>query len=71
MPARDFRTEIIDREFSGATRVLMDEMADEIERLRAALKPFADLGVGSGEGYETENYRITRDAIRNARLALE
>lgn len=37
--------------------------------LYAALKVFADLGVGCGPGYETETYRITRDAIRAARAA--
>lgn len=39
--------------------------------LMAALKPFADLGVGSGPGEGTETYRITREAIRNARAALD
>lgn len=42
------------------------DIADLIE----ALKPFADLGVGSGPGEETETYRITRDAIRNARAVI-
>jgi hypothetical protein len=45
--------------------------AAEHARVVAALKPFADLGVGSGPGYETETYRITRDAIREARDALK
>lgn len=67
MPVRDFRAGLVKAKNFG----IAHEMCDEIERLRTALKPFADLGVGSGEGYETENYRITRDAIRNARLALE
>lgn len=38
--------------------------------LLKALKPFADLGVGSGPDYETETYRIERKAIREARAAL-
>ena len=49
------------------------EQAQEIERLREALRPFADLGVGSGPDYEhdTQPYRITRGAIRKARAALQ
>ena len=40
---------------------------------RAALKPFADLGVGSGPDDEADNqpYRILRGAIRRARSILE
>jgi hypothetical protein len=45
----------------------------EIKRLKAALKPFADLGVGSGpdDEWDAAPYRITRGAIRQARRALD
>lgn len=43
----------------------------KIARLQVALKPFADLGVGSGPDYETEDYKIERSAILFARVALE
>ena len=50
-----------------------DDLAEEVERLRAALEPFANLGVTSGPDNEPCHYayRITRGAIRKARAALK
>lgn len=47
-----------------------ERMAARNIQVEGALKPFADLGVGSGPEDETETYRITRKAIRDARAAL-
>lgn len=44
---------------------------ERLTQLLKVLKPFADLGVGSGPDHETETYRIERGAIRNARAAVE
>lgn len=59
-----------DRAEAAETRVaaLMAELADA----HAALKPFADLGVGSGpdDEHDAQPYRILRGAIRAARKAL-
>jgi len=54
------------------TRPREDALAAENERLRKALEPFANLGVGSGPDDEPCSipYRITRGFIRNARRAL-
>lgn len=56
-------------------KALLDVMADaanKIVEMEAALKPFADLGVGSGPDDEVDAapYRILRGAIRNARKAV-
>lgn len=48
-----------------------ERMAARNIELADAIKPFADLGVGSGPEHETETYRIERGAIRNARRALD
>jgi hypothetical protein len=40
------------------------------DALVAALRPFANLGVGSGPGELSETYKIERNAIRAARAAL-
>lgn len=60
--------------------VVEDEYRDELIRavnridafdaLVEALRPFADLGVGSGPGELSETYKIERNAIRAARAAL-
>lgn len=42
----------------------------ELQMLRSALKPFADLGVGSGPDEQQDSYRIEYRAIRAARAAL-
>lgn len=47
------------------------KLLNAVYKLADAVRPFANLGVGSGPCYETEHYYITRDAIRNARAALE
>ena len=44
-------------------------LAEEIARLRAALKPFADIGVGTDPDYQPQ-IRLDRDAILAARAAL-
>lgn len=51
----------------------LSSIAAERDGARAALKPFADLGVGSGPDDEPDNqpYRILRGAIRQARAVLE
>jgi len=50
----------------------MADAANAISALEAALRPFADLGVGSGPDGEVDAapYHILRGAIRNARTAL-
>ena len=50
----------------------MADAANAISVLEAALRPFADLGVGSGPDDEVDAapYHILRGAIRNARVAL-
>lgn len=50
-----------------------DMEATRVRRqLADALRPFANLGVGSGpdEEYDSQPYRVTRGAIRTARAAL-
>jgi predicted metal-dependent hydrolase len=44
-------------------------LVEEIARLRAALKPFADIGVGTDPDYQPQ-IRLDRDAILAARAAL-
>jgi hypothetical protein len=46
------------------------EPSKKREEMIAALKPFADLGVGSGPDYEVESYRLTRASILRARAVL-
>lgn len=47
-------------------------LTEELATARAALKPLADLGVGSGpdDEHDSQPYRILRGAIRAARKAL-
>lgn len=49
---------------AAAKRIIAGEAS-----LRAALKPFADLGVGSGPDTQQDSYRIEYGAIRAARNA--
>lgn len=55
----------LDREWSAAEA--------SAKEARTALKPFADLGVGSGpdDEHDSQPYRILRGAIRRARSVLE
>jgi hypothetical protein len=64
--------ELRDRTQSRADRQTLADAANAVSALVAALKPFADLGVGSGPDYEHDAapYRLTRGSIRNARAAL-
>lgn len=47
-------------------------LIEELATARAALKSFADLGVGSGpdDEHDSQSYRILRGAIRAARKAI-
>lgn len=62
----------IDRGPREQVREALADAANRIQALEAALKPFADLGVGSGPDDENDAapYRLTRGSIRDARKAL-
>lgn len=63
----------LERALDEALVVAGDLEASRVRiHLIAALKPFANLGVGDGPDYEHDSapYRLTRGSIRNARAAL-
>lgn len=56
---------------ASEARELAAAIDAELGRLRAALKPFADLGIGSGPDDQQGDYRLEYGAIRAARAAIE
>lgn len=59
-----------DVEQAAYWKAAFERMAASNVEMAAALKPFADLGVGSGPDHQADNYKIEYGAIRAARSAL-